>query len=353
MSRLNRKNATVRDVANHASVSSQTVSRVINDHASVNSDTRRRVLQSIKTLGYRPNKAAQNLASKRSKTIGITYAHFDQVYYGPAQISATVERVALELGYITTFIGIEKLDIEHVHKAISELESRSVEGIILITPLANVKSWTSSRVDTRLPIVMIDIERDADASSVVIDQFQGSLAAARHLLELGHREFLRLAGPLHWWEAKLRNEGWLVALQDADCAAGHFEEGDWTAASGYALTRRALEMASFTAILVANDQMALGALRALHERGLRVPEDVSVVGFDGIPESAYFQPPLTTVSQDFSALGRASVNYLVSLVEQPSTPRMQQILQPALVVRNSSGVAKRKELESNNSGNNI
>lgn len=350
MSRVNHKNATVRDVANHASVSSQTVSRVINDHASVNSDTRKRVLQSIKTLGYRPNKAAQNLASKRSKTIGVTYAHFDQVYYGPAQISATIERVALELGYITTFTGIEKLDIEHVHKAIGELESRSVEGIILITPLANVKSWTSSRIDTRLPIVMIDIEKGADSPSVLIDQFQGGMAAARHLLELGHREFLRIAGPLHWWEAKLRNEGWLVTLQDAGCTAGHLEEGDWTAASGYTLTRRALETASFTGVLVANDQMALGALRALHEQGLRIPEDVSVVGFDGIPESAYFQPPLTTVYQDFSALGRASVKYLVNLVENSTTPRMQQILQPALITRNSSGAAKRREIRFSGSG---
>jgi DNA-binding LacI/PurR family transcriptional regulator len=332
------KNVTIDDVATHASVSSQTVSRVINNHPSVKHETRKRVLQSIATLGYRPNRAAQNLASRRSKLIGVTYVHFDSVYYGPAQISATVERAALEYGYDTTFTGIEMLDVDHLHRAISELESRSVDGIILITPLANVKSWTASPVSARLPMVMIDIEAGTDAPSVAIDQFRGGQMAAQHLIDLGHKRFARLAGPLHWWEAKLRNEGWLDAIEKADCDPGPLLEGDWTAASGYQLTEQLLQQShDVSAILVGNDQMALGVLRALHQHGLMIPQEISVVGFDDIPEAAYFQPPLTTVYQNFSALGRLSVEYLIKMIADSTTPRMRQVVQPALVIRESSG----------------
>jgi LacI family transcriptional regulator len=188
-----------------------------------------------------------------------------------------------------------------------------------------------------IPFVQIDTELGAKVPSVVIDQRFGSRLVTQYLIDLGHRALCEISGPLNWYGAQARHESWIKTLHQAGLAPGPSVEGDWTAAGGFRAANSLLDQgASFTGLVVANDQMALGAIRALRGRGLRVPEDVSVVGFDDIPEAAYFEPPLTTVCQNFAALGEQSVEYLVALIDNPHTPVHQRVLHPQLVERQSA-----------------
>lgn len=332
------KPTTLQDVAKECGVSYQTVSRVINNHPHVAPATRKRVLASIRELGYTPNKAARSLAARYSTTIGVI--SFGTKHYGPAQMAMHSERAARNQGYDVIFTCVDSLDEEEVCQAAGNLRGRGVDGILVITPLVNPDLWQDPSLGSGLPTVMIDIDRGVEIPSVVVDQFRGGQLAAKHLIELGHERFARITGPLNWSDARLRNKGWISALKQAQLDASSSKEGDWSSPSGYRATRQLLEEGvDFTALLVGNDQMALGSLRALHEQGLPVPGAVSVIGFDDTPESGYFEPPLTTVRQNFEILGKTSVDYLIQLIEEPSTPHMQQVLQPALIVRDSTGAA--------------
>jgi DNA-binding LacI/PurR family transcriptional regulator len=173
--------------------------------------------------------------------------------------------------------------------------------------------------------------------SVMFDQRFGSHLATEHLIKLGHRRMSEISGPLNWFDAMARHQQWESSLRDARLTPSNSVEGDWTAIGGYNALHRLLEAGSdFTALVVGNDQMALGAMRALREHNLHVPGDVSVVGFDDIPEAAYFEPPLTTVRQDFSQLGEIGVRYLISRIRQPDEPPKQHIIFPQLIVRDST-----------------
>lgn len=329
------KQATMVDVARRVGVSYQTVSRVVNGHPSVAPSTRRRVLTAIDELNYLPNVAARNLVTRRSRTVGIV--SYGTTYYGPGQMVANIETSFRERDYGLTLSTLTEMSVDGLRAAIHELRSRAVDGIVLITPLANIDPAEIRKLCRNVPFVMIDIALGEPVPSVVIDQRRGGMLATRHLLELGHRDIAEIRGPLTWSGAVLRHEGMLAELRDAGLEPVLSVEGDWSAASGYTAARRLLDAgAPFSGLFAGNDQMALGAMRALRERGLDIPNDVSVVGFDNLPESAFFEPPLTTVYQDFVSLGRESATYLSDLIDQRPTRRRQHVVEPELVVRCST-----------------
>jgi DNA-binding LacI/PurR family transcriptional regulator len=176
---------------------------------------------------------------------------------------------------------------------------------------------------------------------VAVDQLAGAAAATRHLLELGHQSVWHIAGPPEFLEAHLREDGWRSTLEAAGRSAPEPLAGDWSASAGYELGRSLTHERSLTAVFVANDQMALGVLRAMHEAGRDVPHEVSIVGFDDVPEAPYFVPPLTTVRQDFNEMGSRSLRLLVDMIEcgqipRRSAPAQAELVQPQLIVRAST-----------------
>ena len=326
---------TLDDVARSAGVSYQTVSRVINDHPSVAEATRERVLHAIKELDYRPNRSARSLATRRSNTIGIV--GFDTRYFGPSQMLVHIEAVLKREGYGLAFTSIDDGTYAAVQRASSEISHQDLDGVVMIAPLAGADVMSIAGLFGDTPLVMIDAQPGEAVHSVAIDQVHGVRLAVQHLLALGHRHVCEISGPLRWNAALERHETWHTHLAAAGIEPGVSIEGDWSAASGFAAMRRLLATgAPCTALVAGNDQMALGAMRALRDAGLRVPEDVSIVGFDDIPEAAFFEPPLTTVRQDFEAAGQQCVEYLTTLIRNPHTPRHQRMLYPTLVTRAST-----------------
>ncbi len=326
---------TLHDVAEQAGVSYQTVSRVVNDHPNVSPETRDRVRSAIARLGYRPNKLAKSLVAKHSNTLGLLT--FGLNNYGPAQMVLNIERASKELGYDLIFSNVNEVTHEGIRKALTNLSERQVDGIVSIAPVAGITYAQMAHMCQGIPLVQIDPEMGLEVPSIIVDQQYGSKLITAHLLNLGHRRIAEISGPLNWFGALARHQAWEAAVRGAGCTPGCSVEGDWTANSGYHAVYRLLSLdAGFTALVVGNDQMALGAIYALHESNLRVPEVVSVVGFDDIPEAAFFNPPLTTVRQDFNQLGDISVRYLLERMQTPDAPPRQQILYPKLVVRKSS-----------------
>lgn len=323
------------DVARLAKVSPQTVSRVLNDYEFIKPHTRDRVLSAIDSLDYRPNIAARTLATRRSRTIGVVAT--DYLSYGPATALWGVEQAAREVGYGVSIVSLRESTFRTMTEALERLASQSVEGIILIAPQDHNVQAAFSSFDS-LPVVTFSGFASSDYRPVMLDSAEGSRAATRHLIQLGHRTILHLAGPPQFTVSESRIRGWRDALAEAGLPAPEPLIGDWTAASGYEVGKEIARNLTATAAYVANDRMAQGVLLALHEAGRRVPDDFSVVGFDDVPEAAYLIPPLTTVRQDFTALGRRCIEAVLALIngEPPIEP---EPLIPNLIVRESTGPA--------------
>lgn len=329
------KRITLDDVAQRAGVSSQTVSRVVNNHPYVSDDTRRRVMDAIRALDYRPNRAARSLATQRSNMLGIIT--FGINFYGPAQMLMHAEQAATARGYGVSFAIAGQMTADALRAALDEIGGRAVDGLLLITPTLGVSYDELTKLCGGVPFIQVDTELAAQTPSVVIDQAHGGRLATQHLLDLGHTAISAICGPQEWFGAQARHTSWQQTLRAAGSEPGSCVAGDWTAASGYAAAHELLDgSATFTGLVVGNDQMALGAIRALRERGVRVPEDVSIVGFDDIPEAPYYDPPLTTIRQDFVALSQQSVDYVLALIASPDTPLHQRVLHPQLIVREST-----------------
>lgn len=330
---------TLHSVAEYAGVSYQTVSRVVNRHPNVSQETRDKVQQAIEELGYRPNKLAKSLVARQSHTLGILT--FGMSQYGPAQMVLNIERATKELGYDLIFSNVNKPSFEQIQKSLESLSERQVDGILALSPVVNITYEMMVEVCPDIPIVQIDPEMGLDVPSVVVDQEYGSRLITEYLINLGHEKIVEISGPLHWFGGRARHKMWKETMQSAGLTPGASIEGDWTASSGYHAVHRLLARdRGFTAIVVGNDQMALGALYALHEYSLRVPDDLSVVGFDDIPEASFFRPPLTTIRQDFNQLGDTGVRYLLERIGNPDAPTKQHILYPDLVVRQSTSEPK-------------
>ncbi len=330
-----RRRAVMLDVGQLAGVSHQTVSRVINGSPHVRPETRERVLSAMLELGYRPNSVARALVTGRSNTLGVV--SFDTTLYGPASTLLGIERAAHEAGYFIIVASLKALDRASVADAVERLRRQGVDGILVIAPHEQAAD-ALLHAPGDAPLVAVEGGPDDAVPLAAVDQFAGAASATRHLLDLGHDTVWHIAGPTNFLESHGRLRGWRKTLEAAGVEAPEPLVGDWSARAGYDLGRRLSADPDVTAIFVANDQMALGVLRAMHERGRLVPEEVSVVGFDDIPEAAFFLPPLTTVRQDFDELGNRSVRLLLRLMATGGPVLSAPRVQPELVVRSSTSV---------------
>ena len=326
---------TLLDVARLSGVSYQTVSRVINNQPYVSDETRERVQQAIEQLDYRPNRAAQSLAGTKSHTLGMTT--FGLNNYGPAQMVINVEESSRDAGYDLILSNVKDTELASLHTAINYIRRWEVDGLLVITPIITSNYEALQALCGSTPVVLIGVRVGLDVPSVVVDQEAGTRHMTQHLIDLGHKRFCEISGSLVWFDALKRHESWLKTLYTAGITPGLSIEGDWTAESGYQAVYELMRRGErFTALVVGNDQMALGAIHALREHGLRVPEDISVVGFDDIPEAAYFSPPLTTVRQDFDVLGKLGVECLIERINNPDLKLTQRVIKPRLMIRAST-----------------
>ncbi|MDH6181921.1 DNA-binding LacI/PurR family transcriptional regulator [Microbacteriaceae bacterium SG_E_30_P1] len=324
----------IRHVARLAGVSHTTVSRVINDHPRIAPETRERVLGIMRELNYRPNSAARALANRRTHRIGVIVDSV--VEFGPGSTVRAIEEAAHERGYTVSTIAVD--DRVSTSDALGTLDAIGVDGLCLITPRSSsVESLRSGALD--VPALVVGPEPEPDFFTVSVDQRRGARLAVEHLIELGHRDILHLAGPLDWLDARARASEWTRCMTEAGLRPRPVVVGDWTSDSGYAFGRSLTTMPAFTAVFAANDRMALGLIHALHEQGIRVPDDISVIGFDDLPDARHFLPPLTTVSQDFRSLGVLSMETLLAAIERRDAPD-RGLIEPHLVVRNSTAAPR-------------
>jgi DNA-binding LacI/PurR family transcriptional regulator len=324
------------DVARLAGVSLQTVSRVVNDSDAVRAETRNRVRQAMQMLDYHPNSVARALATGRSRTLGVVIA--EPALHGPACTLYGIERAAHAEGYHLTLAAPRGPGARATLDAADRLCKQGVDGILAIAPRPETARALGALLG-RVALVAVGADAAQDVPCVAVDNVRGGELATRHLLELGHETVWHLAGPQAWTDARQRVAGWREALRAAGIAEPPLLEGDWTASSGYELGRKLLARPEVSAVFTANDQLALGLLRRLHEAGRTVPREISVVGVDDLPESAYFNPPLTTVRQDFIEIGRRSVALLLASLDAGNghpPARGRETISPELVVRAST-----------------
>ncbi len=333
------KTPVMADVARLAGVSHQTVSRVINGQSNLRPETRERVLQAIKQLGYRPNSAARALVTRRSATIGVIGSKGG--YWGPSTVHRTIQAAGRQAGYFVSSTNLQQLTREELNDAISHLRDQSVEGIVLISATDDALDAARAQELTGVPVVVVEGDESKTSWTVGVDQVRGAELGTRHLIDLGHTEILHLAGPQDWTEARARLLGYQTSMYAAGLRPHPPVIGEWSAASGYEAGLEIARRDDVTAVFCANDQMALGLLRALSEAGRSVPGDVSVVGFDDIPEAAYLIPPLTTVRQDFTAVGRRAIEILQTAIAHGVGPAPERLISPELVVRASTASPER------------
>jgi DNA-binding LacI/PurR family transcriptional regulator len=327
----------ITDVATLAKVSYQTVSRVLNGHPNVRPATRLAVLGAIEQLGYRPNNVARTLVTGRSRTLGVITLDVDDTdgltpLYG-------IEHSARELGYYVGIGNLDYVDRSSVRAAVDRLAEQSVAGLLVIAPI-EAASDALAALPTDLPVVAIEGFPNHGLSTSSVDQAAGGRAATEHLLQLGHRTVFHVRGPSEWMQTQNRIAGWRAALQDAGAEAPMPLAGDWSARSGYEAGLMLARIPELTAVFTGNDQMALGLLLALSERGLSVPGDVSVVGYDDGEDVGYYNPPLTTIRQDFRAVGRRGIEMLVAQIESGERADEHAVIDPELVIRGSTGPCK-------------
>lgn len=329
------KTITLYDVARLAGVSYQTVSRVINQGEHVSMRTREKVLAAMAELHYIPNRGAQQLAGKRTKTLGLLTS--DLALHAPSQIASAVKSRAAQSGVSVIISMPEAQDAQGCTAALQDLLAQRVDGLLVNVPLDDEQAEAVSALAGPVPVLFLDVSETAAVNSLIFDADQGARLGAAHLLEQGHQRIALLGGPQSSVSARARMSGWLIALEKAELLPCGCEYGDWSAASGY--EKGHLLLAADTppqAILVANDQMALGVIRACTERGLTVPGQISVVGYDDTADSAWYSPPLTTIHQAFKIAGERSVEWVLSCLSGDDAAVSQTLLPVTLVERAST-----------------
>jgi LacI family transcriptional regulator len=336
--------ATIKEVASEAGVSTQTVSRVINGRPDVSPETRERVQSAIERMRYQPSALARSLIQQRSYTLGVVTAGLK--YIGPSRTLSGITAAAEQAGYALLLKELPRFDTDDVSPIFEALISRHVDGIIWAVPEVGDNRNPVNRLpmDLDLPIVYLTMEPQENLSVVSIDNYLGGRIATSHLIEQGYRHIGHISGPLDWWEARQRMAGWKDTLKEAglEFQDGHWAEGNWSSASGALAAGKLFEQyPEVDAIFVGNDQMALSVLQGACQRGPSVPEDLGIVGFDDIPESAFYSPPLTTVQQDQHNVARVAVEEIIKIIESgwQGLARVQArsiMLTPTLVVRQSS-----------------
>ncbi len=345
-----KSNATIYDVAKKAGVSRQTVSRVLNNRQDVSPETRLRIQNIIEELGYRPNAIAQSLGRQKSNILGVVTAGLK--YIGPSRTLSGITSKAEELGNGLLIKELASFNSNNVKPLLQWFQSHQVDGIIWAAPeIENNREWVDRFLkEINIPIIFMTMERNDSVSIVTIDSFNGAKTATEHLISLGIKKIGHISGPLDWWEARQRKLGWESALTEAniDFSNQMWVEGNWSSKSGKSAFLELIEkFPEMDGIFISNDQMALGAMIAAMEKGIKIPKDLAVIGFDGIAESEFFCPALSTMYQDQNKLGCIAVEELVREIENKSSvsevfsPRYIEI-EPELIIRRSSEMPKRR-----------
>ncbi|NIW46663.1 MAG: substrate-binding domain-containing protein, partial [Gammaproteobacteria bacterium] len=316
---MNRRGrVTIMDVAKEAGVSKQTVSRVLNDRPDVAPDTRKQIKDIIESLGYRPSAVARSLIQQRSFTLGVVTAGLQ--YLGPSQTLNGIADKAKELGYALLLIVLPSFDSKDTRPIVDSLIARQVDGIIwAVQEVGENRVWLQDQLSTLpVPIIFLTMAKRENFSIVSVDNFTGGKMATQHLVEQGCQKIGHVSGPLDWWEARQRIAGWESALTEAGIEADSVPrtEGNWSSRSGAAAFKSLLDKyPQMDGVFVGNDQMALSVMQIAHDRGIRIPNDLAVVGFDGLAESAYFWPALTTINQNQHELGCIAVQEIVAMID--------------------------------------
>ena len=343
-----RNRVTIRDVAAAAGVSHQTVSRVINNRPDVAEETRARIWQIIEELNYQPSAIARSLTQQRSLTLGIVTAGLK--YVGPSRTLNGITKQAEELGYTLLLKELPDFHANDVQPLLNSLLERRVDGILWAVPeVGNNRAWLEEHLDgLSVPMIFTTMQSWPDVSTVAVDNYVGGRMATEHLLKQGYRHIGHISGPLTWWEARQRKAGWQDALLAAGVPASdlHAGEGNWSSASGeLAIDRLLASYPEMDAVFVGNDEMALSVLQVACRKGIHVPQELGVVGFDGLMEGAHYWPPLTTVYQDLRLLGSTAVQELVQAIDLGRQNRgifepRSILLCPELIVRESSNAPR-------------
>lgn len=340
-----KKRVTIKDVAHAAGVSTQTVSRVINNFSYVSEGTRKRVETVVEEMGYRPSTLARSLIQQRSYTLGVVT--YGLKYIGPSRTLNGIADKADQLGYMLLMKELDNFDSQNTSKVMDSLLARQVDGIIWVAPeIGNNHAWVDDESeDFPVPILFLAMKPRNGISSVATDNYQGGVMATQHLLDQGKKHIGHISGPMNWWEAEERKRGWRETLEKAglDASEKLCTEGNWSSASGEQAFHQLLDSyPNMDAVFVGNDQMALSAMREAHHLGIKIPKDLAVIGFDNLPESAYFYPSLTTISQDLQLLGEESVQRIVEMIQarqnNQALPAQSRFIQPTLIVRESTTI---------------
>ncbi|BAJ63768.1 MULTISPECIES: LacI family DNA-binding transcriptional regulator [Anaerolinea] len=329
------RHPTLHDVARLANVSHQTVSRVINNSPNVASETRERVLEAIRILDYHPNRAARSLITGRSQTLYLV--HLNPRFLAP--VPAIIQH-ADERGYRVGLSMLkEPVSRDELQNLLNEVSSRIVDGFLFIDPQGIYTAEELNRFCRGVPYIQLGGEPVEHVPAVLFDQEQGMRAVLRHLAQLGHQKIAEVSGLMINYDARMRHRAVEGIAREYGLELVDWLEGDFTVPSGYQLTRQLLKNNGkrFSALICGNDLMALGALRAIHECGLRVPYDISVVGFDDELISSFFEPPLTTVKQDYNEQARVGIEYLLDRIEKRNFSIEHKRISPQLIIRSSTG----------------
>jgi len=327
---------TIREVASRAGVSPTTVSHVINNTRFVSPEARERVLQAMQELGYRPNVLARSLRRGETYTLGLILPDSANPFF--AEIARAMEDAAFRRGY-NVILGNSENDLEKERLYVDVLVTKQVDGLIFVASGDRSRSL-EDLVHQDLPVVVVDRQlANVEVDTVLTDNFQGGFQATRTLLELGHRRIGCITGPSHLTPSAQRVIGYRRALEAAGLGVDEslIVRGDFQPRSGYQAAQALMHTPQPpTAIFVCNDMMAIGALRALAEMGLRVPEDVSLIGFDDIELASYTTPPLTTIRQDKAAMAQTALNLLLERIVDRQIPARQRVIPVTLVERQST-----------------
>jgi DNA-binding LacI/PurR family transcriptional regulator len=337
---IDARRPTLKDVAQRLGISQQTVSRVINNHPRVLPETRERVLQAINAIGYKPNQAARFLANRRSTMIGLVTD--DPGIYGPAHAILSLEQEARLHGYTLMIFGLRSLTIAEAKAGAEQLIASSAEGLIVDVPVEiNRRELAAAMGD--IPFVTLDIDGGDLFPSFRVDHIRGARLATRHLISLGHTRIAGLLGHQPYRSSKLRRKGLLAELQASGLELGPAMHTPWTPDGGYDATKELIKTSArkFTAIFAANDLIAMGALLALQESGIEVPGEVSVVGFDNMPEGRFFHPPLTTATSDFDIMARESLDILFARMRGTPGVALRRVFRPEMMIRKSTAAPPR------------
>jgi LacI family transcriptional regulator len=338
------KRATIKHVAKAAGVSTQTVSRVINDRPDVSPETRVRILQIIEDLDYQPSALARSLIQQRTFTLGVVTSGLKD-YIGPSRTLNGITGKAAELNYALLLEELPHFDTENIKPLLLNLISHHVDGIIWAVPeVGDNRRWVDEILkDVPVPVVFLTMQPRAGVTTVSVDNYSGGVLATQHLLARGSRGIGHISGPLEWWEARQRKHAWQetmakagIKVEERQCA-----EGDWTCSGGEeAFQQLLLSFPGMDAVFVANDQMALGVLHIAHRKGIKIPGDLIVIGFDNITESPYLWPALTTINQDQHELGCRAIQELANQIEtlqrNEKIEPLNILLSTELIVRESS-----------------